>query len=258
MKYTRKPVEKPRGPRSKKMIPAIKELIGRHSNDRDENGELFKREKLADDLIKMINTRYPKETPPAPETIQKLISKSRHYKGSALDKPWSMASLTEYPIPYDAIPYVVALAEDFSNSSSPISIRIALWIGRIFVLEDKDKKKIQQLYLMGSDQGNSSEVYSKMLELTKDYEWTLFFTAIRYCMYEKACGRVGLIPVDTSIFDALSLDDINKKMDLYFYGTNDTEVLNERVTNLKNGLPVEWTDNELERRWNRIKNKDGV
>jgi len=34
------------------MIPAIKELIGRHSNDRDENGELFKREKLADDLIK--------------------------------------------------------------------------------------------------------------------------------------------------------------------------------------------------------------
>jgi hypothetical protein len=111
---------------------------------------------------------------------------------------------------------------------------------------------------MGSDQGNSSEVYSKMLELTKDYEWTLFFTAIRYCMYEKACERVGLIPVDTSIFDALSLDDINKKMDLYFYGTNDTEVLNERVTNLKNGLPVEWTDNELERRWNRIKNKDGV
>ena len=168
-----------------------------------------------------------------------------------------MASLTEYPIPYDAIPYVVALAEDFSNSSSPISIRIALWIGRIFVLEDKDKKKIQQLYLMGSDQDNSSEVYNKMLELTKDYEWTLFFTAIRYCMYEKACERVGLIPVDTSIFDALSLDDINKKMDLYFYGTDNTEILNERVTNLKNGLPVEWTDNELERRWKRIINKDG-
>ena len=55
------------------MIPAIKELIGRHSNDRDENGELIKREKLADDLIKLINTRYPKETPPAHETIQGLF-----------------------------------------------------------------------------------------------------------------------------------------------------------------------------------------
>jgi len=57
---------------------------------------------------------------------------------------------------------------------------------------------------MGAIKATSSEVYSKMLELTKDYEWTLFFTAIRYCMYEKACESASKYLCQRNINPTLS------------------------------------------------------
>jgi len=240
------------------MLPAIKELIGRHANDRDENGKLLKRENLSYVLMEMINTRYPKEIPPAAETIQKIISKSRHYKGSALDKPWNMASLTEYPIPHDAIPYILAFKKN--DADKPLSIRQAVWIGRLWVLEDETKREMQRLYLTGNDDMSDeslSELADKIRKLTEDYDLKLFIVAGWYCLYERTCEKVGLIPVDTSIFDANSLSEINDKFDMYFYGTKDTEIRDGIIVDKNTGLSVENVDNELERRWKRIKNKDG-
>jgi len=239
------------------MLQGIRELIGRHANDRDENGEFLKRGKLADDLIPMIKRRYPKEITPSPDTIQRIISDARQWKGSAMDKPWNMASLTEYPIPHDAIPYILAYKD---KDKSPLSIRHAAWIGRLWVLEDETKKEMQRLYLTGNDDmsdENLNKLADKIRQLNDDYDLKLFTVAGWYCLYERTCEKVGLIPVDTSLFDAKSLDEINDKFDMYFYGTKNTEIRDGIIVDKNTGLSVENVENELEKRWNRIKNKDG-
>jgi hypothetical protein len=192
---------------------------------------------------------------PGVSAIAKLITRLNAPRElSPLDKPWSMASLTEHPLPFDAIPYILSFKD-----KSLLSIRYAAWVGRLWILEDETKKEMQRLYQTPKDDMSDEslkELADRIRKLAEEYDIKLSTTAGWYCLYERTCEKVGLVPVDTSPFDALSLDEIIDKFDIYFYGTKDTEIREDGVIIDKNtSLSVECVDNELERRWDRIKNK---
>jgi len=71
----------------------------------------FKREKLADDLIKMINT-LSKETPPAPRQSKNLFQSHGIIKVVALDNLGAWQVLPNIQYLMMLFPIVVALAED--------------------------------------------------------------------------------------------------------------------------------------------------
>ncbi len=50
-----------------------------------------------------------------------------------LDEPWSLGSLIEYPIPYEALPTVMSIREKcaIQGGDYDLTIREALWIGRL-------------------------------------------------------------------------------------------------------------------------------
>jgi hypothetical protein len=57
------------------------------------------------------------------------------------------------------------------------------------------------------------------------------------------------------MFDAPTLKETDRNINLYRYGTNNIEIVNGEL--FANGQPLKCTDNELEKRCNRSKNKDG-
>ena len=243
-KYIRHPVKNHRWHRAKKMLPAIRILIGGHALDKDENGELLDRQKLAEKIIKTITTRYPKEVSPTQDTVVKEITKARHSENSPLDEPWSLATLNDYPIPFEIVPFLVELFTKQKERGHLLKIRSAIWIGRLSLLADDNKGPKKE--------NENEEDFNKRITA---YQFNLVVTAANYSAHEKACERVGLIPVDTSMFDAPTLKETDRKINLYRYGTNNIEIVNGEL--FANGQPLKCTDNELEKRCNRSKNKDG-
>ena len=75
--------------RAKAMLPEIKELITQMALSDD-----TKREVLADEILLIIKKRWPKETPPARDTITRRISEARRKENqSPLDEPWHLGLL---------------------------------------------------------------------------------------------------------------------------------------------------------------------
>jgi hypothetical protein len=239
-KYIRHPVINHREHRAKKMLPAIRILIGSHALDKDENGELLDRQKLAEKIIKIITTRYPKEVSPAQDTVVKEISKARHSENSPLDEPWSLATLNDYPIPFEIVPFLVELFTKQKEMGHSLKIRSAIWIGRLSLLKDENKgpKKEKE----------NEEEYTQRIA---DYHFNLCILAAEYSYHEKACERVGLVPVDTSMFEAPTLKEIARNINLYHYGTNDIELRNGEL--FSNGQPLQYAETELGKRLNRMK-----
>jgi hypothetical protein len=239
-KYIRHPVINHREHRAKKMLPAIRILIGSHALDKDENGELLDRQKLAEKIIKIITTRYPKEVSPAQDTVVKEISKARHSENSPLDEPWSLATLNDYLIPFEIVPFLVELADIERVEGHALKIRVANWIGRLSLLADENK---------GAQREN--ETKEECEARISNYHFDLVITAANYSAHEKACERVGLIPVDTSMFDAPTLKETYKNINLYRYGTNNIELVDGEL--FADGQPLRYAEKELEKRLNRTK-----
>jgi hypothetical protein len=109
--------------RSKKMLPAIKILVISKAIDEPEK----KREVLADELITEIEKLFPKETPPAWETLIKLISKARN---SNLDEynPWHLSTLNDHPISSRTVAQIFELK---TKGLKEFSIRDAEWLDRL-------------------------------------------------------------------------------------------------------------------------------
>lgn len=109
--------------RPKKILLIIKLLIA--SKAIEEPGE--KRELLADKLIEEITKLWPKETPPAWETVIKLISKARN-SSREVDKPWHLSTLYDYPISSKTIAQIFKLK---TQGLQAFSIRDAEWLDRL-------------------------------------------------------------------------------------------------------------------------------
>lgn len=117
--------------RAKAMLPEIKELISQRALE--ETGE--SRETLADKLVEEIKIKFPKEVPPAWETIIKRISAARRHEAVPLDNPWHLGTLKDFPLPIEAIPSILAVqkSEPILTRTGGISIRHAIWIARLYL-----------------------------------------------------------------------------------------------------------------------------
>lgn len=119
--------------RAKAMLPEIKRLIANRALAEPEK----RREQLAEELIKAIKERFPKEIPPAPETVIKKISEARSVWLFDEDKPWRISTLPDYEIQPQSLPRVLQIYMDMTKQGICLTIREARWIGRLaFVVKD--------------------------------------------------------------------------------------------------------------------------
>ncbi len=63
--------------------------------------------------------------------VQKELTKIRKNPSSPLDEPWSLGSLAEYEIPPEAMPTVMSAYKKRLAEKDVLTIREALWIGRL-------------------------------------------------------------------------------------------------------------------------------
>lgn len=136
---------------------------------------------------------------PEARAVQKTIKDYKPLLQIALelDVPWSLGTLNQYPIDADMIKNLLMLKAEMKENGRNLSIRQARWICRLIRIPDsQDEKKI-----------TTEEEF-------KAYWDRLMWLSICYSMYEKLC-EVRKVPCDTAIFDAPTLDEIEKKTGRY-------------------------------------------
>lgn len=73
--------------------------------------------------------------PPEIEVLERKISYYRkHAIDDPEDKPWSMATIDEYPVPPQAIPAILACWKQCFQDDTVLTIREAKWISRLYAL----------------------------------------------------------------------------------------------------------------------------
>lgn len=128
--------------RAKVMLPVIKLLITTRALSEPDKG----REQLAGELVEDIERQFPKEIPPAWETVIKLISKARNEEGWPLALPWHMDTLREYDLNSAVIPLLLReQVKRTDENRHPVTIGEALWASRLYstiaaLLSDKPEE----------------------------------------------------------------------------------------------------------------------
>jgi len=71
--------------------------------------------------------------PPEVEVLERKISKARAHETLPIDKPWSVASMSIYPIPAEALPSVLrAWVYTREKLNITLTIRQAQWVARLY------------------------------------------------------------------------------------------------------------------------------
>ncbi len=87
---------------------------------------------------KMIPTKTFPDNWPGVDAIQKLIKETRDIKirigPDIKDLPWSIVSLSRYPITPEALPIVLKVWARSTEMSALLTINQALWVSRIYTL----------------------------------------------------------------------------------------------------------------------------
>jgi len=66
------------------------------------------------------------------QRLTKIRAKDKKMGDGPLDWPWSLVSLPQYPISPEAIPFVLKVWARALLENKPITIREALWVGRLY------------------------------------------------------------------------------------------------------------------------------
>lgn len=175
-------------------------------------------------------------------TVQRELAKLRQDKtrGSTdpRDDQWSLASLKDYNISAATLPILLYLQTTFPDNILDIvkelskrkghkppflSIRHAIWIGRLHIIAECDpnlRAKMRPVALI-TDKPN---IWPEWID-------DLVNVAMFYSNYEIGCELSG-IPVNTVWFDAPSIDRIKYNIVMYrkdfltgLYGLNDEEII---------------------------------
>lgn len=95
--------------------------------------ELLKRMK-AEGLDEIFGSNYPSRSTVSKE-LKSLRERdeARSPKSQGLDEPWTIGSLSEYPIPSDVLPrlFPIWLTNQENPASPPLSVREARWIAQL-------------------------------------------------------------------------------------------------------------------------------
>ena len=125
------------GTRGPNIRPSVKHYISAKSRERyDVPREMLARE-LINDLAEM------GEIQPSEETTIKMISKARNLDPYPEDLPWSLATLSQYPISAEALPYVMqAWINASADYRSAFTVRDAKWVSWLYVIFKEDIKQL--------------------------------------------------------------------------------------------------------------------
>lgn len=93
---------------------------------------LRERSKKHPKLLPKLNKGWPSLS----SVRNKLKTKPSATNPEGKDKPWSMASLDDYPIPPEAMPVVMSFYKKHLAKGSVLTIREALWAARLFKIVD--------------------------------------------------------------------------------------------------------------------------
>jgi hypothetical protein len=92
----------------------------------------MKRTKLAEKIQSEVH--WPGKSPEIEVLERKISYYRKHAIDDPEDKPWSMATIDQYPIPPQAIPAVLACWKRCVQSDTVLTIREAKWISRLYAL----------------------------------------------------------------------------------------------------------------------------
>ena len=109
--------------------PTISQIVRREVRKRALERPRGPRGALAVELQTLI--RRWGEPVPSRETLEKIISEMRNSDDDQ-DRPWSLVSISLYPMPSEAIPYVLKVWGRAIEKDNPITIREALWVARLY------------------------------------------------------------------------------------------------------------------------------
>jgi hypothetical protein len=144
--------------------------------------------------------------PPSEETLVKMISHARNNSVGDQDKLWSLVSLTEHPIPPEAILYVLKVWARAIEKDKPITIREALWVARLHsIFKAKALANLEREY-------EGPEQEAPLTKLPYEYQ-----TKLRYAL--------------TSVLS--DMDDIDSLL-----AFAQVFVVNEKALGLEDGYPA--------------------
>ena len=135
-----------------------------------------------------------------------------------IDKPWSLGSITDFPINENNIPLLINITELYRAEHKDLSIRQARWISRLKNVPLKIALKTE--------------------EDAKEYFQRLLTESVLYSVYEMACDRVKLT-IDTRHLDGLTFEDIEKNTLKFFGNTPKDSPLYQRLHERKQILKKE-------------------
>ena len=194
--------------------PRIKPIIKRLIYAKALKEREAPRQALAVELKQLIEEM--KEIPPSEETMIKLISRARTNPESPLDEVWTLGSLSEHPIPTDALPIVMSLQYRRLmeyDTEKFLTIREALWAARLYKLIELNKPKhippdvkdmVRLGHLKDEDPQPISELASKITveDLVDDWAWVF--------ANDDHASEIAGEPFNSSEYDAHIQADIYK------------------------------------------------
>ena len=86
-------------------------------------------------ILHINNPELPRSFPSL-STVQKVLAKIRKPHSDPQEKPWSMATLDQYPIPPEALPAVRRVMRWRVSCDEPFTIREAKWVSRLYTIFD--------------------------------------------------------------------------------------------------------------------------
>jgi hypothetical protein len=129
----------------------------------------WKAPKVQKEVTYLLHKDNPKLPPgwPSLSTVQKVLALIRKNRlVDPKDKPWSLSSLAEYPIPPEALPTVMSSYKKRLAEDDVLPIREALWTARLYKLIDPPDLVRDWAFLYALDE-MISELQGKPFDSTK-------------------------------------------------------------------------------------------
>ena len=163
------------------------------------------------------------EQAPGLSAVQKELTRIRRNPNvaSELDKPWELGALSKYDIPAEIVPTIIELLRSRNNKGgivgrSFLTIRQALWVGRLAPLMDSIKEDVLAYPL-------SHEVSKPQL-----LQCMLLQMAAAYARCEQIAELNSEVsPGEKVLFDTKELDDM---FFIYMNFWHDPEVREQSLT----------------------------
>lgn len=162
---------------------------------------------LAHDIHEKLLNRYKgmkRVRIPKVGTIEKELGKLPK-KLETIDHPWDVSSLTEFPIPAEALPAVLGLwVAKRENTGRDLTIREAQWVARLYSVV-KDMRRLAVFSCLYAENERLSEASDAPLARDKSLDLALFeaMTGQKIDSKERVTRILGHPEIDGELMDRM-------------------------------------------------------